>query len=44
MHKYYSDMIVSNNTFLDQIRAVACHGYGIVNDIKPESNAEEIGL
>ena len=24
------------------IRAVACHGYGIVNDIKPESNAEKV--
>lgn len=24
------------------IRAVACHGYGIVNDIKPESNIEKV--
>ena len=24
------------------IRAVACHGYGIVNEIKPESNAEKV--
>lgn len=24
------------------VRAVACHGYGIVNDIKPESNLEKV--
>jgi len=24
------------------IRAVACHGYGIVNDLKPESNLEKV--
>ena len=36
------DIMKEENLPESYIRAVACHGYGIVNDIKPESNSEKV--
>jgi len=42
-HCAKSQEIMKEEGFLESyIRAVASHGYGIVNEIKPESNAEKV--
>ncbi len=42
-HCFKCQEIMKEENFPESyIRAVACHGYGIVNDIKPESNLEKV--